>query len=116
MTFSFLPGTHINLPQANVSCTPSSPAPSRKRRRPNQDLQERLARCEQLLQRYDENSMPIQPSTPAATFLNDNDEASPAASESYEKPTGPGRMVPQDGGPRFMDRQLWTSFYDEVKK
>jgi hypothetical protein len=32
-----------------VKCTPSTPAPARKRRRPNQDLQERLTKLEELL-------------------------------------------------------------------
>ncbi|KAL2754910.1 hypothetical protein ACRALDRAFT_1011066, partial [Sodiomyces alcalophilus JCM 7366] len=41
-----------NCIKANVPCTPSTPAPVRKRRRPNQDLQERLARCEALLKQY----------------------------------------------------------------
>ncbi|ROT38976.1 hypothetical protein SODALDRAFT_149802 [Sodiomyces alkalinus F11] len=41
-----------NCLKANVPCSPSTPAPVRKRRRPNQDLQERLARCEALLKQY----------------------------------------------------------------
>jgi len=44
-----------NCTKANVKCTPSTPAPARKRRRPNQDLQERLARCEELLDQYTEH-------------------------------------------------------------
>ncbi|VTT68134.1 unnamed protein product [Fusarium fujikuroi] len=39
----------LTAQQLKTVCTPSSPAPPRKRRRPNQDLLERLARCEELL-------------------------------------------------------------------
>ncbi|EWG49984.1 hypothetical protein FVEG_09322 [Fusarium verticillioides 7600] len=38
-----------NCIRLKTVCTPSLPAPPRKRRRPNQDLLERLARCEELL-------------------------------------------------------------------
>ncbi|PTB78675.1 hypothetical protein M440DRAFT_1297637, partial [Trichoderma longibrachiatum ATCC 18648] len=48
-----------NCIKANVTCTPSTPAPARKRRRPNQDLQERLARCEELLKQYASGTVPI---------------------------------------------------------
>lgn len=55
--------------QANVQCIASTPAPARKRRRPNQDLQERLARCEELLKEYSAGGKPppsslTSPSTP----------------------------------------------------
>ncbi|CRK40515.1 hypothetical protein BN1708_008242, partial [Verticillium longisporum] len=66
-----------NCLKANVPCTPSTPAPVRKRRRPNQDLQERLARCEALLKQYANTSGPLpdgmnpslNPGTPASSVL-----------------------------------------------
>ncbi|KAM0328758.1 hypothetical protein ACHAQA_005171 [Verticillium albo-atrum] len=66
-----------NCLKANVPCTPSTPAPVRKRRRPNQDLQERLARCEALLKQYANTSGPLpdgvnpspNPGTPASSSL-----------------------------------------------
>lgn len=113
-----------------MTCTPSTPAPARKRRRPNQDLQERLARCEALLKQYagasgapppPPSTATIQtgdshPVTPSTTTQNDHSGPSPStsASDSYEKPPA-GRMVQQEGGARFIDSQLWTSFYDEVR-
>ncbi|KAH7192766.1 uncharacterized protein B0J16DRAFT_368965 [Fusarium flagelliforme] len=38
-----------NCVRLNTVCTPSQPATPRKRRRPNQELLERLSRCEELL-------------------------------------------------------------------
>ncbi|KAH7004098.1 hypothetical protein EDB82DRAFT_486102 [Fusarium venenatum] len=38
-----------NCTRLNAVCTPSKPATPRKRRRPNQELLERLSRCEELL-------------------------------------------------------------------
>ena len=111
-------------PQAGVTCTPSIPAPARKRRRPNQDLQERLARCEQLLKQYAGGAVPNPGEVQAATSAfssptsasaskADLFDASPTATDHIERhPTG--KMVQQDGNSRFMDSQLWTKFYDEV--
>lgn len=93
--------------QANVKCTPSTPAPVRKRRRPNQDLQERLARCEELLKEYatekpDEPS-PRPPQQPPTTFQDPYLQFAPA-----------GKLIQEDGGVRFMDSFLLGTIYDEV--
>lgn len=36
-----------------------------------------------------------------------------SVTDSFEKPPA-GKMIQQEGGARFIDSQLWTSFYDEV--
>ncbi|KAK5654788.1 hypothetical protein OQA88_6824 [Cercophora sp. LCS_1] len=95
---------------ANVKCTPSTPAPARKRRRPNQDLQERLARCEELLKEYatekPEGQTPSTPSRPPQVPL-------------YDKPTPDwqpaGKLVQEGGGVRFMDNYLVGTIYDELR-
>ncbi|KAI2641914.1 fungal-specific transcription factor domain-containing protein [Hypomontagnella submonticulosa] len=85
---------------ANVTCTPSTPAPARKRRRPNQDLQQRLARCEELLSEY-------------AT-------AKPAAPSSSESPSQEdiwkplGKLIIDDGGVKFIDSFLWANIHSEL--
>ncbi|KAI1422984.1 fungal-specific transcription factor domain-containing protein [Xylaria sp. FL1777] len=87
-----------NCVKANVPCTPSTPAPPRKRRRPNQDLQQRLARCEELLSEYTTN-----PRTPSAD------------SPGHEKPWRPaGRLVIDDDGTKFTDSHLWATVHREV--
>lgn len=41
-------------------------------------------------------------------------DASPSiARDPFEKPPA-GKMIQQEGGARFIDSRLWTSFYDEV--
>ncbi|KHN94919.1 fungal specific transcription factor domain-containing protein [Metarhizium album ARSEF 1941] len=112
-----------NCIKANVTCVPSTPAPARKRRRPNQDLQERLARCEELLKQYADGSAPSQKlsrqqtGTPAMT-----DPKRPVESES--QPVGPEnssnwkpacRMVNDDGSVRFMDSYIWATVYEELQ-
>jgi hypothetical protein len=87
--------------QANVRCTPSTPAPPRKRRRPNQDLQQRLARCEELLQEYATAKPPSTTPQPA----------NPDGSETWKSV---GKLVNDDNGVRFMDSFLWASVHDEV--
>ncbi|KAJ8110219.1 hypothetical protein ONZ43_g5929 [Nemania bipapillata] len=83
---------------ANVTCTPSTPAPPRKRRRPNQDLQQRLARCEELLSEYTTN-----PRTP------------PNDPPSHEEPWRPmGKLVIDDDGTKFTDSHLWATVHNEI--
>ncbi|KAJ8129365.1 hypothetical protein O1611_g4267 [Lasiodiplodia mahajangana] len=83
---------------ANVTCTPSTPAPPRKRRRPNQDLQQRLARCEELLSEYTTN-----PRTP------------PNDPPSQEEPWKPiGKLLIDDDGTKFTDSHLWATVHSEI--
>jgi hypothetical protein len=94
------------MPKANVTCTPSTPAPARKRRRPNQDLQERLARCEELLQEY-ATTKPETATTPTAA-QDHGDE--------YLKWKSAGKLVVEaDGGVRFMDSLLLGTVWEELK-
>ncbi|KAG5936463.1 hypothetical protein E4U53_000214 [Claviceps sorghi] len=114
---------------ANVTCVPSTPAPTRKRRRPNHDLQERLARCEELLKLYADGSVPGQPPTPAAAAAV-AETTTPSISEAFVLdraesacPTAdkPGsfkpacRMVNDDGSVRFMDSHIWATIYEELQ-
>ncbi|KAI0197368.1 fungal-specific transcription factor domain-containing protein [Xylaria flabelliformis] len=88
-----------NCVKANVPCTPSTPAPPRKRRRPNQDLQQRLARCEELLSEYTSN--------PRSPSSNDT--------PSREEPWKPmGKLVIDDDGTKFTDSHLWATVHREI--
>ncbi len=89
-----------------MKCTPSTPAPARKRRRPNQDLQERLARCEELLKEYATSE---KAESPAAQPWN-----VPTYDDPYLKWQPKGKLVKEDGGVRFMDSFLLGTVYDEV--
>ncbi|KAL5612883.1 hypothetical protein BROUX41_004039 [Berkeleyomyces rouxiae] len=105
-----------NCIKANAACTPSTPAPARKRRRPNQDLQERLARCEELLKSYyatgaSVSSMSTASSTPADSTTDTELAPYPPTSTSF---TQTGRVVMEDGTTRFTDNALWSKFYDEL--
>ncbi|PFH59009.1 hypothetical protein XA68_12938 [Ophiocordyceps unilateralis] len=109
-----------NCVKANVSCTPSTPAPARKRRRPNQDLQERLSRCEELLKQYAGAAPPNPPhrgSARSAGPVKPEPEPEPAETEP-STPNGwnPAcKMVPDEGGARFMDSYIWASVYEELQ-
>ncbi|KAK6848916.1 hypothetical protein PG995_012749 [Apiospora arundinis] len=89
-----------NCTKAGVTCTPSTPAPARKRRRPNHDLQQRLARCEELLQEY----ATAKPAGPAS---------GPAPDEKGIRPVG--KLIHGDSGPRFMNSFMWAEVYDELR-
>ncbi|RYP91996.1 hypothetical protein DL770_001851 [Monosporascus sp. CRB-9-2] len=89
-----------NCVKAKVSCVPSTPAPARKRRRPNQDLQQRLARCEELLSEYSTAKQP------------DTVDASQSPGDTWEPQ---GKLVAdQSGGVKFMDSILLSTIHDEL--
>lgn len=99
--------------QANVTCTPSTPAPARKRRRPNQDLQERLARCEELLKEY---ATAKPPSPPPAKPPSPKPDRVTELEDPTQKWKPAGKLFEEDGGVRFMDSYLLTTVYDEVRQ
>jgi len=69
---------------------PSTPAPARKRRRPNQDLQERLARCEELLKQYATTSKDsAAPSKPPPAVSRPLPPAATVASSSFSLTPSP---------------------------
>ncbi|KAI5461686.1 fungal-specific transcription factor domain-containing protein [Mariannaea sp. PMI_226] len=109
-----------NCIKANVTCTPSTPAPARKRRRPNQDLQERLARCESLLKQYADGSVTSPLAQPAQMPSRDGSQSdvsvtTPTGSESQPRWKPTGKMVKDDGGVRFMDSYLWANIHEELQ-
>lgn len=95
-----------------MTCTPSTPAPARKRRRPNQDLQERLARCEELLKEY-ATAKPESP-PPAKSPSPRLADRIPELEDPIQKWKPAGKLIEEDGGVRFMDSYLLTTVYDEV--
>jgi hypothetical protein len=110
-----------NCLKANVTCTPSVPAPARKRRRPNQDLQERLAKCEELLKQYAGHSggLPQGTQTPPERHLS-HPVSEPTMAVSPTGESGPkwqaaGKVVHDEGSVRFMDSYLWATVYDELQ-
>ncbi|KAK1624117.1 C6 zinc finger protein [Colletotrichum phormii] len=103
----------VNCVKSKTTCSPSIPAPVRKRRRPNAELQARLARCEELLARYAASSNgPLEDSStiaPPQSF-------SIPQYENHEinwKPAG--KLVTEDGAVRFTDNFLWTTVYEELR-
>ncbi|KAF4983675.1 hypothetical protein FZEAL_962 [Fusarium zealandicum] len=109
-----------NCIKANVSCTPSTPAPARKRRRPNQDLQERLARCEHLLKQYADGSIPspsaLASQSPAMNgSISDAPVGTPTNSEAQLKWKPAGKMVKDESGERFVDSYLWANIHEELQ-
>ncbi|POR35868.1 Putative transcriptional regulatory protein [Tolypocladium paradoxum] len=110
-----------NCVKANVTCTPSTPAPARKRRRPNQDLQERLARCEELLKQYAGGPGPADqqgqsPLTPVTSEVKpEPSDSTPMSTDTQQSWKPACKMINDEGGVRFMDSYIWASVYDELQ-
>lgn len=105
--------------KANVSCTPSTPAPARKRRRPNQDLQERLARCEELLKVYS-SAKPDDESGGGGGGPGGPLGVDPSQNifghESALKWKPPGKLIVEDdGGVRFVDSFMLSTIHEELR-
>lgn len=100
--------------QANAECIASAPPPPRKRRRPKVELQNRLARCEQLLAEYaNANAKLERPESDANTDIPPPSlTPQPGPRDLNWEPTG--KLIVEDGGTRFTDGFLWTKVYEEV--
>ncbi|ODA79118.1 hypothetical protein RJ55_04709 [Drechmeria coniospora] len=109
-----------NCVKANVTCTPSTPAPARKRRRPNQDLQERLMRCEELLKQYAGAVTVGRSPSPATPTTSESraepSDLTPATTASPQQSWRSGcKMISEDGSVRFMDSYIWGSISEELQ-
>ncbi|KPM35010.1 hypothetical protein AK830_g11570 [Neonectria ditissima] len=79
-----------NCIKLKAVCIPSTPAPPRKRRRPNQELLERLARCEALLRHCTCLQASLSDKTPSeqsSVVSNDSPEADQTSSPCTDEPS-----------------------------
>ncbi|KAH6986613.1 fungal-specific transcription factor domain-containing protein [Ilyonectria destructans] len=110
-----------NCIKANLTCTPSTPAPARKPQRPNQVLKERLRRCEWLLEQRADVIVSVPPSAQSMLPLTiDSPSKPPAGTQGPEqhryKQKPLGKLVREEGGAvRFMDSYVWASVHDELQ-
>ncbi|KAH6984383.1 fungal-specific transcription factor domain-containing protein [Ilyonectria sp. MPI-CAGE-AT-0026] len=104
-----------NCTKANVECVASAPPPPRKRRRPKVELQNRLARCEQLLAEYaNANAKLERPESDASSDIpHPSLTPQPGPRDLNWEPTG--KLIVEDGGTRFTDGFLWTKVYEELR-
>ncbi|KAL0933592.1 fungal specific transcription factor domain-containing protein [Colletotrichum truncatum] len=103
-----------NCIKSKATCSPSIPAPVRKRRRPNAELQARLARCEELLAKYAAASK--EPLDHTST-VPPTQSANIPHYENHQMNWKPaGKLVVEDGSVRFMDNFLWATVYEELRQ
>ncbi|KAF4438893.1 hypothetical protein F53441_12689 [Fusarium austroafricanum] len=110
-----------NCLKANIPCVPSTPAPPRKRRAPNAVLQERIKNLEALLEQYTSQGSPKQSADTngsAHDLLEASARSSPAQSNGHGMltPNGPGRLVVQNGGYKFLDSYVWGRIHDNISE
>ncbi|CAI6061762.1 unnamed protein product [Clonostachys chloroleuca] len=92
--------------QHNIPCIPSKPAPSRPRHRSTaQDIRERLAKCETLLQEYATVDDSSKSRSGQEGPANSNNDIAPANSEAIGEPAG-----------KHVDGGLWVTLNDEISK
>lgn len=107
-----------------MECTSRTPEPPRKTRRPKYHLQERLARCEQLLKQFAgsavlsagafQTTASTSPDPMTASTYNPRHEDMPQATVDYIEGSPIGKMIQQDGHPRVMVSQLGTMLQTEA--
>ncbi|KAF5009747.1 hypothetical protein FDECE_4093 [Fusarium decemcellulare] len=106
-----------NCIKASVVCTPSTPAPARKRRRPNQVLQERLTKLEALLDQYSAAGPPPQTDETPQEASGASSAPSPMPpSATSDSPLPAGKIVVEDGSVKFMDSYLWGIIHENLKE
>uniref|UniRef100_A0A8H7NPN3 Zn(2)-C6 fungal-type domain-containing protein n=1 Tax=Bionectria ochroleuca TaxID=29856 RepID=A0A8H7NPN3_BIOOC len=106
--------------KAQVECIEGTRITTRTRRRPQQELLERLARCEELLKQQQQgtsstNSPMTQSPQPRGTDESAPEPVSVEESQTRLKPksTG-GKMVNDKGKVQFMDSQAWVNIHEEI--
>ncbi|CAH0046249.1 unnamed protein product [Clonostachys solani] len=105
---------------AQVECIEGTRITTRTRRRPQQELLERLARCEELLKQQKQetsstNSPMNQSPQPRGTDESASEPVPVEESQTRVKPksTG-GKMVNDKGKVQFMDSQAWVNIHEEI--
>ncbi|KAH8650777.1 fungal-specific transcription factor domain-containing protein [Ilyonectria robusta] len=118
-----------NCTKVNVFCVPSTRAPFRGRKRPNQVFEEKLTKLEALLEQHAvARAFPKGPSaetldttllsqealqassTPDSTLLLRSTEA------SQSSPQLSGKLVVQDGSVKFIDSYIWGIVYENLQE
>ncbi|KAK7212305.1 hypothetical protein V2G26_019483 [Clonostachys chloroleuca] len=106
--------------KAQVECIEGTRITPRTRRRPQQELLERLARCEELLKQQQQgtsstNSPMTQSPQPRGTDESAPEPVSVEEPQARIKPksTG-GKMVNDKGKVQFMDNQAWVNIHEEI--
>lgn len=105
------------ISQINALCIPTSPAPKKPRRQPRAELRERIARCEELLERLKNSEMesPTSDVSMSAANWSHSPNAQPEPLQSREAPKGStGKILIDQGAVRFTDKWLWAAMAEEV--
>ncbi|KAK1484008.1 C6 zinc finger protein [Colletotrichum tamarilloi] len=109
--------------QLGVECVPRENSKTRNRKKPNVELQRRLARCEELLQQFvaaEEREKSSEgtrtepsPKSNTSTRIEDHDRSRDREMQALEKSLG--KLVIDKGSVRFTDSTPWATVFDEVK-
>ncbi|CAH0019304.1 unnamed protein product [Clonostachys rhizophaga] len=106
--------------KAQVECIEGTRITTRTRRRPQQELLERLARCEELLKQQQQgtsstNSPMTQSPQPRGTDESAPEPVSVEEPQTRLKPkSAGGKMVNDKGKVQFMDSQAWVNIHEEI--
>jgi hypothetical protein len=97
---------------------PTVPAPKRPRRQPRAELRERLARCEELLERIKNSEMEspasytTHPSTTSSPHAPSQQSLGPEPVQSTKPLTA--KIIIDRGAVRYTDKWLWAAMAEEV--
>ncbi|KAH8685058.1 fungal-specific transcription factor domain-containing protein [Ilyonectria robusta] len=97
--------------RAKVQCVVATPAPRHRRRRPNQALKERLARCEELLEKHMDKDDECPLNFPAVV-ASSHSQSDPSTSKWI---SSDGKLVEEGGKLAFMDNHLLELVHDEIQ-
>ncbi|KAI5457493.1 fungal-specific transcription factor domain-containing protein [Mariannaea sp. PMI_226] len=119
-----------NCEKIGARCTPSTPAPARKKRRTNRDLRERLAKCEALLKQYGPlpttNGADTSGSSPSVDYAGSGDGSllqSPLQIQSQgpdDNSRNPiwmpmGKVIVEDGSMKYSDNFPWSTVQKQLQ-
>ncbi|KAI3548719.1 C6 zinc finger protein [Colletotrichum filicis] len=106
-----------------AECVPRENSKTRNRKKPNVELQRRLARCEELLQQFvaaekrekssDGTRTEPSPKSDTSTKIEDQDRSRDREMQALENSLG--KLVIDKGSVRFTDSTPWATVFDELQ-
>ncbi|KAK1621480.1 fungal-specific transcription factor domain-containing protein [Colletotrichum phormii] len=106
-----------------AECVPRENSKTRNRKKPNVELQRRLARCEELLQQFvaaekregSSDSTRTEPSPKSDTSTKSETQDRSRDQEMQAPENSLGKLVIDNGSVRFTDSTIWATVFDELQ-
>ena len=99
--------------KAKLDCAYQAPPPRKRKRKPSEDLGERLARYERILQQHGLLDECSRSNTPKDAQQSTSTAATATSVPAWDKSDSNGRLLSGQGTTRYVDSNLWRNLGEE---